>query len=151
MPVNRANFNSKEEVMKKLLNFLAIFSAALACCFVAACGDRQPVTADEYTVIITASDTAFDFDGKTLKDYMDYLQDNQKLTYSINNGMVTAINGKSNTTSSFWMLYTSDEQNSNDAWGTFEYEGEIYGSATLGAESLPVKEGCVYVWAYQSF
>ena len=136
--------------MKKLLIILVAFCAITACCFTA-CGDKEPIKADENTVIITATDTAFDFDGKTLKDYMDYLQGNGKFTYSINNGMITAINGKSNTANSYWMLYTSDEENSNDAWGTFEYEGAIYGSATLGADALTVKEGCIYVWAYQTF
>lgn len=137
--------------MKKFLTLLATFCAIIACCFVAACGEKTPIKADENTVIITASDSSFDFDGKTLKNYMDYLQDNKQFTYSINNGMITTINGKSNTTNSYWMLYTSDSENANQQWGTFEYEGTIYGSAILGADVLIVKEGCIYIWAYQTF
>ena len=49
------------------------------------------------------------------------------------------------------MLYTSDSENANEAWGIVEYEGKNYGSATLGAESLPVKSGAIYIWWYQSF
>lgn len=137
--------------MKKFLTVLVSVLVVAVVCFVAACGDRQPVKVDENTVIITAEDSSFDFENKTLKDYMDYLQDGQKLTFSIDNGMVTAINGKSNTANSFWMLYTSDAENANREWGTFEYEDLIYGSATLGADAMTIKEGCIYIWAYQTF
>ena len=137
--------------MKKFLTVLASVIAIFACCFIAACKGKEPLTVDENTVIITASDSSFDFDNKSLKDFMDHLQDNGKFTYSISNGMVTTINGKSNTTKSYWMLYTSDADNSNNEWGTFEYKNNIYGSATLGAEDLTVKEDCIYIWAYQTF
>ena len=108
--------------MKKFLALFTSILAVLACCLVAACNDKESVKVDNNSVIITATDSSFDFDNKTLKEYMDYLQNNRKLTYSIDNGMVTAINGKSNTTNSYWMLYTNDEENSNEAWGTLEYE-----------------------------
>ena len=49
------------------------------------------------------------------------------------------------------MLYTSDTENANADWGKFDNNGEIYGSAALGAETLAVKENCVYVWAYETF
>lgn len=65
--------------------------------------------------------------------------------------MVVSINGKTNTTKSFWMLYTSDAENANREWGKFEYEDSTYGSATLGADALIVKENCIYIWAYQTF
>ena len=137
--------------MKKFLTLLATFCAIITCCFIAACRDNEPIKVDENTVIITASDSSFEFENKTLKDYMEYLQDNEKLTFSISNGMVTTINGKSNTNNSYWMLYTSDSENANQAWGTFEYEDSIYGSAILGADSLIVKKDCIYIWAYQTF
>lgn len=88
--------------MKKLLTIFASIIAMLACCIMAACGNKEPITADENTVIITASDSYFNFDNKTLKDYMEYLQADEKLTFSASNGMVTAINGKSNTSNSYW-------------------------------------------------
>ncbi len=132
--------------MKKFLTLLTSVLAIIACCFIAACADEttQPV-------VITASDSSFEYDGKTLNDYMEYLQEDGELTFTVSGGMVTSINGKSNTTNSYWMLYTNDTENSNEAWGTFEHEGQIYGSATLGAQTLAVKQGCIYVWAYQTF
>ena len=137
--------------MKRFLTLLATFCTIITCCFIAACRDNEPIKADENTVIITASDSSFEFENKTLKDYMEYLQDNEKLTFSISNGMVTAINGKSNTNNSYWMLYTSDSENANHAWGTFEYEDSIYGSAIVGADSLILKKDSIYIWAYQTF
>lgn len=137
--------------MKKLAAFLCAVIAVLAAVAAVGCGARQPVTADENTVFITAVDSFFDFENKTLKDYMDFLQANGKLTYTISGGMVGSINGKANTSNSYWMLYTDDKENSNGGWGTFEHEGKEYGSAILGVEQLPVKQNCAYVWAYQTF
>ncbi len=137
--------------MKKFFALIASFLAVFACCFAVACKDKGPVKADENTVVITASESSFDFNGKTLKAYMDDLQDKGKLTYTISNGMVTAINGKSQTLNSYWMLYTSDTDNASMEWGTLEYEGDLYGSATCGVDLLVVKEGCIYIWAYQTF
>ena len=138
--------------MKKFFAHIASLIAVFACCFAVACnGNKEPVKADENTVVISATDSSFDFNGKTLKVYMDHLQEKGKLTYTLSNGMVTSINGKSQTLNSYWMLYTSDEENASTEWGTFEYEEKLYGSATSGVESLTVKEGCIYIWAYQAF
>lgn len=137
--------------MKKFLTLFASLFALLICCLASACGEKNPIKADENTVIITASDSSFEYGNKTLKDYMEHLQQEKALSFSVSNGMVTTINGKSNTTNSYWMLYTSDSENSNQEWGTFEHEGKIYGSAVLGAEALIVKKDCIYIWAYQTF
>lgn len=136
--------------MKKFLTFAISLIAIVACFFIGAC-DKSPIQADENTVIITASDESFDFEGKKLIDYMNRLQDKGELTFEVSDGMVTTVNGKSQANNSYWMIYTNDADNSNEAWGTFEHEGKIYGSATLGVEELPLKEGCIYVLAYQSF
>ena len=132
--------------MKKFLALVSSILAVIACCFIVACTDEttQPV-------VITATDSSFEYEDKTLKDYMDYLQDDGQLSFTVIGGMVTTINGKSNTANSYWMLYTNDKENSDESWGTFEYEGEIYASASLGAESLPVKQGNIYIWVYQTF
>lgn len=84
-------------------------------------------------------------------EYMDVLQNANELTYEIKDGMIVALNGKANTTNSYWMLYTSDSEHANSEWGTAEYNGNVYGSATLGATELPIKDGCIYIWVYQTF
>ena len=65
--------------------------------------------------------------------------------------MVVSVNGIANADPSYWMLYTSDADNANAAWGTAEYKGEKYGSAMFGAEKLKIKNGEIYIWVYQSF
>jgi hypothetical protein len=49
------------------------------------------------------------------------------------------------------MLYTSDAENANNAWGTVEYEGVEYGSAISGAETLKIKADQMYIWVFKSF
>ena len=89
--------------------------------------------------------------GQTLLSYMQELQEENKLSFVLQNGMVTKINGTSNAVSSYWMLYTTDVENANTAWGTYEYNGQTLGSAISGAETLIVKNGETYVWTYQTF
>ena len=75
------------------------------------------------------------------------------LDFECNAGMLTHLNGVENAPdwSSSWMLYTTDEEMGNETWGVYEYEGEIFKSAILGMEQLPVAEGESYIWVYQSF
>ena len=89
--------------------------------------------------------------GQTLLSYMQELQEENKISFVLQNGMVTKINGTSNAVSSYWMLYTTDVENANTAWGTYEYNGQTLGSAISGAETLIVKNGETYVWTYQTF
>ena len=122
---------------------LALFSlVALAGCF------KSPVTADENTVVIQAS---AEHNGKTLLAVMEELQAAGELSFTVSDGMVVELNGTKQTASSYWMLYTSDEESANEQWGTFEYEGEVLGSAVSGAGELIVKEGCLYIWAFENF
>ena len=88
-----------------------------------------------------------------LIDYMNQLAQEGELTCTISNGMITSINGIENPAdySSCWMLYTSDAENANTAWGTVEYEGVEYGSAISGAEVLKIKADQLYIWVFQSF
>ena len=136
-------------------NFLSIVFAIilLFCCFACNGGEGKCslVTCEENRVVILVEET----DGKaTLLNCMESLaEENAAFTYTMEGGMITEINGKKNAVdfSSCWMLYTSDAEMSNTEWGTVEYEGESIGSAILGAESLVVTEGEVYIWVYQTF
>ena len=96
-----------------------------------------------------------DTDGEEmLADVMAYLQAENELAFSKDaSGMLTGINGKENPAdwSYCWMLYTSDAELSSSEWGSVEYAGQTLGSAVLGAESLPVAAGEVYVWVYKKF
>lgn len=134
---------------KRFFGLVMAMMLVIAASFAAVACSGNTVTADENTVVITVKGEQEN--GKTLARYMDELVSQGELVYTFSDGMVTSINGKANTTNSYWMLYTSDTENANEQWGVFEYEGKHYGSATLGASELIVKENCLYIWAYQTF
>lgn len=135
---------------KKVVSLVSLVSAVLALfSLVALAGcKKSPVTADENTVVIQAS---AEQDGMTLLAVMEELQAAGELSFTVSDGMVVELNGTKQTASSYWMLYTSDEESANEQWGTFEYEGEVLGSAVSGAGELIVKEGCLYIWAFENF
>ena len=143
--------------MKKCFNaivslLLFVAMLALAGCF----AKKTPMVikeSDTYIVITVSSEQMELTDTTTLVEYMNALKEDGELDFEMANGMVSSVNGIENPAdwSSCWMLYTSDTDNANTAWGEVEYKGEVYGSAILGAESLTVKEGCLYIWIFQSF
>lgn len=106
------------------------------------------VSVEERAVVISVSET----DGKcTVLDCMEKLSASADgFSYEISGGMVVSVNGKQNSTAdkNYWFLYTSDKDMANTAWGTYEYQNEVLGSTVVGAESLKVVAGEVYVWAY---
>lgn len=142
--------------MKKTLRVCLSFIVLLTLLVATACAPSEPLVikeSDTYIVITASEDQMGISDTTTLVDYMTSLKGDGQLSFEINNGMLTSVNGIDNPSdlSSCWMLYTSDIDNANSAWGTIEYNGHVYGSAIFGAESLIVKDGCLYIWVYQSF
>ena len=116
----------------------------------------EPLVIKESDTCIVLKVTKEVLGGSTdmvLIDYMDGLVKSGKMTCTIQDGMVTSINGIDNPAdfSSCWMLYTSDEENANAAWGTVDFEGKQYGSAISGAETLKIKPGQLYIWVFKSF
>ena len=119
-------------------------------------GEKEPLVikeSDAYIVITVSSEQMEISSDTTLIDYMQTLKADGQLDFEITNGMITSVNGIENPAdwSSCWMLYTSDADLANSAWGTVEYNGVVYGSAILGAETLKIKDGCLYIWVFQSF
>lgn len=142
--------------MKKLFNAIITITLSVIVFSFFGCSSKEPLVikeSDTY-IVITVSNEQMDITNTTtLVDYMNSLKDDGQLTFEINNGMVSSVNGIDNPSdwSSCWMIYTNDTDNANSAWGTIEYNGNIYGSAILGAESLIVKDGCIYIWVFQAF
>ena len=140
---------------KKILAYLLVALLLMNILLLAGC-QSEPLVIKESDTCIVLKVTEEAIGGNTdmvLIDYMDTLVKEGKLTCTIENGMVTSINGIDNPAdfSSCWMLYTSDADNSNAAWGTVEFEGAQYGSAISGAETLKIKAGQLYIWVYKSF
>ena len=131
---------------KKVVSLVSLVLAALALLALAGC-HTSSVTADVDVVIRATAEQ----DGMTLLSVMEELQAAGELSFTVSDGMVVELNGTKQTASSYWMLYTSDKESANEQWGTLEYEGEVLGSAVLGAGELAVKEGCLYIWAFEDF
>ncbi|MBQ8886010.1 MAG: DUF4430 domain-containing protein [Clostridia bacterium] len=142
--------------MKKATFYLLGALLTLALAALTACGGQKPkvVSVDENSVIIRPDKNVLEItETTTLTDYLNALNDKGMVgfEYVIENGMVVSMNGlkQNNAESKFWMLYTSDAEKSNTAWGVLEYDGKQYGSATVGASELIIKEGETYIWCYQ--
>ena len=140
---------------KKILACLLAALLLMNILLLAGC-QSEPLVIKESAPCIVLKVTEEAIGGNTdmvLIDYMDTLVKEGKLTCTIENGMVTSINGIDNPAdfSSCWMLYTSDEENANAAWGTVDFEGKQYGSAISGAETLKIKPGQLYIWVFKSF
>ena len=135
---------------------LALAILLFACSVLMTGCKKEPLVIKDSDTCIVIKPTADSMDGATdmtLMDYMDKLAEEGTLTCTIANGMITSINSIDNPAdfSSCWMLYTSDAENANTAWGTVEYDGNEYGSAISGAETLKIKAGQLYIWVFQSF
>ncbi|GEM_PF-3405318 len=92
--------------------------------------------------------------GTTLLEYMNNEKANGNIDFTTDStNMVTSINGTANPAdySKCWMLYTTDSNNANATWGRIKYQNTIYDSASLGAASLIITNGAIYIWYYQSF
>ena len=149
--------------MKKLIPVVAIVLILLVA--LCACNQKEPTKIDEPTTpatdssVINVSDTTIvlaptsDYVGQTLLSFMQASTLKGLLEFSITNGLVTSINGTENTAdySKVWMLYTSDENMANTAWGTVEYQGNVYGSAVKGVTELTIIENGLYIWVYTTF
>ena len=147
----------KEAYMKrKLTTFITILLVLCISLFaITGCdGEKSDVKAQilsstQTTVVIKITQT----DGKaTLLDAMEYLKEQNQLTYQKDaQNMIKAINGSQAGANSFWALYTSDSEMANAEWGTFDYQGQILGSAIFGANDLEVIQNGVYVWDLTTF
>lgn len=140
--------------MKKQFKLLATLLCIVVVFATVACGNTSDL---EYVIEADLSAYEFDSETVTLLDYMNKLAEDGKMTFTTSGSgemtMITAINGTSQTTKSYWMIYTNDDTAgvASTDYGFYEYEGQTLGMANFGAASLNVKDGCVYVWAYQTF
>ena len=147
--------NLTSQASKSLISVIILISVLLGALSLSSCKEEPLVIKDSETCIVikTTEKTLKDDPDMYLIDYMASLKENGELEYEIKNGMISSINGIDNPAdySKCWMLYTSDSENANSAWGTVLYEGTEYGSAVVGAEILKLKADCLYIWVFKSF
>ncbi|MBQ0099873.1 MAG: hypothetical protein KBS91_04950 [Firmicutes bacterium] len=137
--------------MKKFISVLVLITFVFS---LFACESKVPkvIQDSETCIVISTFDCDYTItDKSTLLDYMNYLKNSGEIDFELNGTMLQSINDTENKSdfSYFWALYTSDKDNSNDAWGTVVYNEEIYGSAIFGVDTLRIKENCLYIWLYQ--
>ena len=144
-----------KKTLQKILSCLLAMLLLAGSLLLTGCQSEPLVIKDSDTyIVIKTTQEAMGKDGDmVLMDYMLKLKEKGELEFEIQNGMITSINGIANPAdySSCWMLYTSDEENANSAWGVVEYQGKQYGSAIAGAETLKIKADQIYIWVYKSF
>ena len=145
----------KKTMLQRSLSVLLAVMLLVGMMLLSGCRSEPLVIkdSDTYIVIKTTQEAIGEEKDMLLIDYMAKLKEKGELEFEIVNGMITSINGIENPAdySSCWMLYTSDEELSNSAWGIVEYEGKEYGSAISGAETLPIKADRLYIWVFKSF
>ena len=141
----------KKTTLKKLLSLALAVMVLAGMMLLSACRAEPLVIKDSDTYIVIK--TTGEKDDLYLIDYMEKLKEKGQLEFTVSDGMITSINGIDNPAdfSSCWMLYTSDEECANAAWGTVDYEGKLYGSAISGAEALKIKPDQLYIWVFKSF
>lgn len=143
--------------MKKVLKvFVILMIAVMALCAFSACSGEDGkvnlyvVSADGTSKLYTVDTTGKDIE--TLKDFLDYIVENEEFTYTEVGGMVISINGiePDSTKQEFWGLYTDlkigDLPYFDNAWGTATVNNVEYGSATKGITELPLSGGATYIF-----
>ena len=135
-------------LLAALLTMLCLLCGLTAC--KSGTGSARVLDSDEKTLVLYVDEAK---GNVTLLSLMEDLKEAEQLDFKMSGTMVTAINGVENTAdfSGCWMLYTTDVEMANNAWGTISYNGKTLGSAIVGADSLLVTAGELYVWSYQSF
>ena len=145
--------------MKKLF---IVAAAGVACITALAACSSGARAASYQTSANTATLVAFTapeiYGDLYLKGYLDGLAERELITYTLENGMITSVNGTKNdaASGSYWMLYSDlteldGVEYGNAEWGTYEYGGKTLASCTYGAEGMPVVEGYTYAVVYQTF
>ena len=145
----------KNIAIKKVLSLILVIATVFLAMSLTSC-KKDPLVikdSDDFIVIKATEESISGKGDMMLIDYMAALKEDGELEYIVDNGMITSVNGIANAAdfSACWMLYTSDAENSAAMYGTVEFEGVEYGSAMLGAESLPVKAGEIYIWVLVTF
>ena len=138
---------------RKLYSFFTLLLTLSLCFFSCKLTGEAVVSVENSTPTQIVIKVEKVYGNTTLFDAMETLQKQGELTFKRSGTMLSELNGVANPIdfSACWLLYTSDREMSNDAWGTIDYNGETLGSAILGADSLLVLEGEIYVWQYQTF
>lgn len=151
-----------KQKITRMVSFIITAVVSIAC-FAACQGGTtvaklESTTAEQIVLSIEKTDgkaNAFD----ALKSLRNQDQISFDYTLSTYGAYITSINGKAETIVSStanssegysWMLYTSDMENAYET-ASITVDGRTCGQSAMGASSLTVKEGEIYVWVYEYY
>ena len=137
------------------LSALLIAFAAFAGCTKDSIKGAKLIEKGERLVVIEATET-----GGSLEDALAKFKEEKLLDYESAMGdyglYVKKLNGYTLENNEFVAIYTSLSEYdgiaySNTDWGTYEYNGKTYDSATYGASGLPLIKGEIYILAISTY
>lgn len=151
--------------MKKRIVSLVLVIAIIASimCVLVSCGTSVKVDESKKIVEFTAEKSLITkYECKTLQNYMDALQKENKFTYKATGSgdmtFVTTINNlQADSTKEYWAIYSNSKSEKNFSYaktewgGPYEYNKVEYGYANFGIYSLPIEEGIVYLFVLTAF
>ena len=148
--------------VKSLIFYLlcAILIFSCTACHLGGKTTANLVSVREESVVMSIQET----DGEANAfNALESLKEQGKITFefvdSTYGAYVTSINGKAemvisstlNSSEGYtWSFYTSDMEYAYD-YQSIEIDGRVCGLSSLGASSLIVKEGELYVWVYEYY
>ena len=145
--------------MKKCTVILMALLLSFAMLFCFACND-SPDNSNGITATLVISDgskivkvVTDDTTADHVDKWMIEMNEEKKisLTYTDSEyGMnISTLEGiEVNGFSTYFAFYADDEDNTNDAWGSYSYEGKRYYSCAFGQRDMPLKDGCTYILVY---
>ena len=147
----------KKFLLAPIAGILFVLAMAFGACSPADDGaPSYPITENTGTLIVfTAPD---DFATISLLDYLSALAEEETITFTIEDGMITSVNGTENvtelTSGSYWMIYSDLTEMdgviyADPAYGTYSYGEATLASCSYGAESMPVVGGHTYALVYE--
>lgn len=141
----------------KILAVLLVFCTVFAC-FAGCTGEKGEV---KLVVILNDDIDVYEVDTKNLDmtylvDLMNYVADNNaEFTFEASAGFMTSLNGYVPSGNEFVAIYTDLELNGipyyDVSWGTVDYGGKAYGSASKGITELPLNGGVTYILTVSTF
>lgn len=144
--------------LTKILSVIAIIAILVMSFALVACTKKTYVQQTDTAIAFTIDkDIMPDCTGKHLVDYLNALQEKGELTYEVQAmgtyNMLIKINDRTAdaTKGEYWFIYADDEENTTEAWGTYEFEGKTYNSTNFGIDDMPIKEGVTFVFMISTY
>ena len=146
--------------MKKTSTLISLLLAfCLLCTVLTGCGGTakaEIIRAEDGLVVFKITEK---MDNATVIDALNYLKQNGKLTFTSASSQwgeyITSVNGVSEFSGAnggkSWSIYSNDTDGSSTEFGSYTFDGAVFGLTANGASTQLVKEGCTYILSLESW